>query len=72
MKSIILKLADDSKYTFTSFTIKQRRALKGVYNEIIKMQEDVGKIQFETDEKGKLKEDHENLPIATHSYRCTI
>ena len=63
MKVLKLMLGDEKVYSFTTFSMRQRIAIKEVYNKATKMQEEQDEIQFEKDDDGKYKKDKEDYRI---------
>ncbi len=61
MKTLKLKLGDDKDYVFSTFSIRQRKGLKPIYEQMMVFQSEVRKIQFETDEKGNVLQDDDGL-----------
>lgn len=63
MKTMILKLADDKAYRFSTFTMRQQMALRTEQEKYMSLEEDINKAQYEVDENGKLKRNEKGIYI---------
>jgi hypothetical protein len=59
MKLLKLTFADGAKYTLSTFTILETRVMKREHSKFENLQDEQNRIQFETDEDGRLKKDEQ-------------